>query len=214
MAKNISRSVGWTALLIGGPSGAGKSIVARQIGLHLSFPWLEVDDLRLALQVSRVTLPQDTESLYFFTDTPNIWQQPPERLNESLIAIGEVMAPAIEVVVANHCDNAGPIIVEGDGILPSLAARPLMSRYLTSGQARMVFLVEPDEQILYTNMVARGRAISERTDSELRTEARAKWLYGQWLIEEAQRYKMPVLTSRPWETLPERVMVATSVSWY
>jgi 2-phosphoglycerate kinase len=214
MSKDISNSVDWTVLLIGGPSGAGKSIVARQIGLHLGFPWLEVDDLRLALQSSRVTLPQETESLYYFTDTPNIWQRSPERLNEGLIAVGEVMAPAIEIVVANHCDNAGPIIVEGDGILPLLAARPLMKQYLTSGQARMVLLVEPDEQVLYTNMVTRGRVLSERTESELRTEARAKWLYGQWLTEEAQRYSIPVLTSRPWETLLERIMEAVSVSLY
>ncbi len=167
---------------------------------------MEVDDLRLALQWSPVTLPQGTESLYYFTDTPNIWQQSPERLNESLIAVGEVMAPAIEVVVANHCDNAGPIIVEGDSILPSFATRSLMNRYLMSCQARMVFLVEPDEQVLYVNMIARGRAISERTEDELHTEARAKWLYGQWLTREARRYNIPALVPRPWETLLDRVM--------
>ena len=207
MAKNISRSVDWTVLLIGGPSGAGKSIVAQQIGLHLGFPWLEVDDLRLAFQASNVTLPEKTEDLYFFTEkTPNIWNLSPERIRNALIAVGEVMALAIEVVVANHCDNAGPIIAEGDGILPSLAARPLMNHYLTSGQARMVFLVEPDEQVLYANMVTRGRAVSERTEIELRTEARAKWLYGQWLTKEAQHYDIPVLAPRPWETLVERIM--------
>jgi len=99
-----------------------------------------------------------------------------------------------------------PILVEGDGILPSLAVRPLINQYLTNGQARMVFLVEPDEQVLYTNMVARGRDIAERADIELRTEARAKWLYGQWLTEEAQRYNIPVLAPQPWETLVERIM--------
>jgi len=210
MSKDVSRHtshIDWTVLLIGGPSGAGKSIVARQIGLHLDFPWLEVDDLRLAFQASNVTLPKKTEDLYLFTEkTPDIWQLSPARICDALISVGEVMAPAIEVVVANHCDNAGPILVEGDGILPSLIARPLMNQYLTSGQARMVFLVEPDEQALYTNMVARGRGVAERAEIEMRTEARAKWLYGRWLIEEAQRYNIPVLTPRPWETLVERIM--------
>jgi len=210
MSKDVSRHtppVDWTVLLVDGPSGAGKSIVARQIGLHLGFPWLEVDDLRLAFQASGVTLPEKTEDLYLFTEKiPDIWNLPPERICDALIAVGEVMAPAIEVVVANHCDHAGPILVEGDGILPSLAARPLMNQYLTSGQARMVFLVEPDEQVLYTNMVARGRGIAERADVELHTEARAKWLYGQWLTEEAWRYNIPVLAPQPWETLVERIM--------
>jgi hypothetical protein len=70
----------------------------------------------------------------------------------------------------------------------------------------MVFLVETDEQVLYANMVTRGRAVSERTEIELRTEARAKWLYGQWLTKEALHYDIPVLAPRPWETLVERIM--------
>jgi len=193
-------------LLIGGPSGVGKSMVARQIGLRFGLPWLEVDDLRLAFQHSQVTLPQRTEDLYFFTDTPDIWQLTPERLCNALIATGEVMLPAIEVVVANHCDNAGAAIVEGDGILPTLFARPLMQQYMLNEQVKAVFLVEPNEEMLFANMVARGRGIAERAESQLRTEARAKWLYGQWLIEEAHRYNLPVVTPRPWETLVERII--------
>ena len=115
-----------TVLLIGGQSGIGKSRVARQIGLNLGFPWLEVDDLRLAFQYSRVALPQRTEDLYFFIDTPHVWLLNPEQLCNGLIPTGEVMSPVIEIVVANHCDNAGPIIIEGDGIIPSLFDRPLM----------------------------------------------------------------------------------------
>ena len=198
--------VSWTVLLLGGPSGVGKSRVARQIGLHFGIPWLEVDDLRLAFQHSHVSLPQRTEELYFFTDTPNVWQLEPERLLAGLIATGEVMSSAIEIVVANHCDNAGPIIIEGDGILPTLFDRPLICQYIKSGQVKGVFLVEPNEEILLANMVARGRGITERSMSELRTEARAKWLYGQWLTEQASHYSLLVLEPRQWDTLAERIV--------
>ncbi len=198
--------VDWTVLLIGGLSGVGKSMVTRQIGLRFGVPWLEVDDLRLAFQYSHVTLPQRTQDLYFFTDTPNVWQMMPERLCDGLIATGEVMSPAIEIVVANHCDNAGSVIVEGDGILPALFARPLMYQYRASGQVKGVFLVEQDEELLFANMAARSRGIAERPVSELHTEAHAKWLYGQWLIEQAYLYTLPVLEPRPWETLVERMI--------
>ena len=92
----------WMVLLIGGPSGVGKTIVAKQIGLRFGIPWLQVDDLRLALQWSRVTLPQNTEALYFFEKTPHVWQLPAECLCDGLIALGQVMSPALEIVIANH----------------------------------------------------------------------------------------------------------------
>jgi len=74
------------------------------------------------------------------------------------------------------------------------------------GHVRAVFLVEPEEEMLFANMRARRRGAAERTEEDLRTEARAKWLYGQWLTAEAQHYGLPVLESRPWSTLLERLI--------
>jgi len=37
-----------------------------------------------------------------------------------------------------------PLVIEGDGILPSLIARPTVREYVSGGQVRAVFLVEPD----------------------------------------------------------------------
>jgi predicted kinase len=54
----------WTVLLVGGPSGSGKTMVAERVGLQFHVPWLQIDDLRLALQRSQVTLPRGTDALY------------------------------------------------------------------------------------------------------------------------------------------------------
>jgi 2-phosphoglycerate kinase len=121
-----------------------------------------------------------------------------------------VISPAIEVVITNHVDTKAPIIIEGDGILPSLFARPEVRDRAAGGHVRAAFLVEPEEEMLFANMRARRRGIAERTENELRTEARAKWLYGQWLTSEAQRYNLPVLESRPWSTLLERLIMHKS----
>jgi 2-phosphoglycerate kinase len=201
----------WKALLIGGISGAGKSTVAKRLGLRLGLPWLQVDDLRLALQWSRVTLPQRTEELYFFLETPDVWKQPPERLRDALIAVGEIMSPAIEVVVASHLATAVPIIIEGDGILPSLLARSELRELVISGDVQAVFIVESDEQMIFANMLERGRGIEGRAEEELRTEACAKWLYGRWLAEEARRFRIPVLEARPWISLDERILAVASI---
>jgi 2-phosphoglycerate kinase len=200
----------WSALLIGGPSSVGKSTAAAQIGRRLGIQWLHVDDLRLALQWSRVTLPARTEALYFFEETPNILRLPPERLRDGLIGVAEAMARAVEIVVDNHVHIAAPVVIEGNDILPSLLTRPVVQEHAVEGQARLVVLIESDEQQILTNMLDRGRGIAEWTETELRTRARAYWLYGQWLAHEAQRRGLPVLEARPWTTLAERILAASS----
>jgi 2-phosphoglycerate kinase len=56
----------WKVLLLYGASGTGKSMAAAEIGRRYGIAWMQVDDLRLALQYSRVTLPHRTEQLYYF----------------------------------------------------------------------------------------------------------------------------------------------------
>ena len=197
----------WLVLLIGGHSATGKTIAAERIGLSLGVSWMMVDDLRLAFQRARVALPSGTEALYF-DKQPHFWRRPPEEQCDALIAVGEVMSAPLEAVVENHVDQSAPIVIEGDGILPSLLSRPpVLER---AAAIRAAFLVEPDESAVLANMLARGRHIAGMTQKELRNEARAKWMFGQWLAAEASRYNLPVVEPRPWETLTERLIDAVS----
>jgi hypothetical protein len=123
--------------------------------------------------------------------------------------VGEAMTLAIEVVVEYHVDKVAPAVIEGDGILPSLFDRPEVRQRAAAGRARAVFLVEPDEATLFANMISRGHGTAGWSAAELRTEARAKWLYGQWLAEEARRRGLPVLALRPWATLAARIVAAS-----
>jgi len=199
----------WTVLLLGGSSGVGKTTVAEQIGHRLGISWLQVDDFRLALQWSLACLwPENPiEALNFFNDSA-VWQLPPEHLCKGLITVGESMMPSLEIVIDNHVDTMTSTVIEGDGILPSLFARPSPQRRRTAGQVQAVFLVEPEEERIFSNIMERRRGIHDQSEAELLTEARTKWLYGQWLAEEAQSYGLPVLTPRPWSTLLERLLTA------
>lgn len=202
----LPHRTGWKVLLIGGSSGVGKTTVSREIGLHCGTSWFQVDDLRLAFQRSHATLPEGTSALYFFTETPDIWSMSPELLRDGLIAVGQVLSPALEVMIENHVDTHAPIVIEGDAILPSLFARPPVRTRSIDGSVRSVFLVEPDEEMLLANIMARRRGITDYSEAELFTQARTAWLYGQWLAQEAQHSRLPVVEARPRSTLVERIM--------
>ncbi|HTI14553.1 MAG TPA: isopentenyl transferase family protein [Dictyobacter sp.] len=208
----ISPPKNWEILLIGGNSGTGKSTVASNIAQAYGIPWLQVDDLRLALQFSAVTLPQpqQTEDLYFFLNTPDVWTKTAEQICKALIAAGEVMKDALQIVIESHIATGVPMILEGDGILPSLLTRPVLQPFAAKGQLKAVFLQESDEQALFDNMIMRNRGIEGRPHTDLRNESRAKQLFGTWISTEAEQYKLPVLPSQPWQTLIERVLTASN----
>jgi 2-phosphoglycerate kinase len=207
----VTRQLSWTALLIGGPSGSGKSTVAKHIARHFGASWLHVDDLRLALQWSHASLstPEETAALYFFEETPDVLRLPAERLRDGLIGVGRALSPALEKVIDNHITIAEPVVIEGDAILPSLFTRPRLRAHVTGGHMQAIFVVEPEESAILANLLDRGRGIAGYTDAELRTRARAYWLYGHWLAGEARRRGgLPVQEPQPWSTLADRTVDA------
>lgn len=185
-------ALGWRVLLLGGVSGIGKSSVAQRLGQCLGVPWLQVDDFRLAFVRSGVPFP-DADAVPTFDGAGG------------LLAHGELLSPAIEVVIENHIDQRSPAILEGDAILPSLFERPSVRRNADSGWLRAIFLYEPEERVIHENMRTRGRTLADPA------HARKNWLYGQWLRQEAERYGLPTLPARPWQTLEDRILTTAQV---
>jgi len=173
----------WLVLLIGGHSAAGKTTAAERIGLSLGVPWMLVDDVRLAFQRAEVTLPAGTRALYLDTQ-PYFWRRAPREHCDALIEVGSVMSAPLEAIVENHVDQQIPIVIEGDGILPSLLARPALVERAAS--IRAAFIVEPEESALREALAARGGSwVAGRTQAEIQAEANGKWMFGQWLAAEA-----------------------------
>ena len=141
----------------------GKTTAAAAVARRLGWPWLMVDDLRLALIRSGVPIPEGVEVGSF--DAP-----------DGLVAVGEAVAPAIEVVVENHVDQRYPVVIEGDGILPSLFERESVRARATGGRIRAVYLFESDEDALLADLIARGRDDWRR---DLAAYARRSMAYGE-----------------------------------
>lgn len=196
--------MGWQVLLIGGSSGSGKSTVARQLGRQMGVAWLQTDDLRLAAQ--RLTTATEQPAIHFFADD-SVWSLPTEQLAEGLKDVAAAVSRAIEPVIEHHLAVREPVIIEGDGILPAMAAH-----HIAAGESvvnvHAVFLVESDEEAQLANLRARGRG-QQRSEAFQRAEAEANVLYGEWLRREATEYNLTVLEARPFETLAERILAAT-----
>ena len=113
------------------------------------------------------------------------------------------MTPGLAAVIANHLESNAPVILEGDFILPALAAQPRFIDQLNNGRVRAIFLYEEEERQLLENFLQR-----EPASGPQHKRARVSWLYGQWLKTEAQRYGIVALPARPWDNLFERILAA------
>lgn len=123
------------------------------------------------------------------------------------------MLQPLQAIIAHHLvvPNTGPLIIEGDGILPALAQSDNFATLKDfSGRPveqmlRAVFLEELEEERLSANLHARGRDFQEWDSETQRAFAHASWLFGRWLSETAQARNVPVLRARPYATIVERI---------
>jgi hypothetical protein len=113
------------------------------------------------------------------------------------------MAPALEAVIKNHLESKAPVILEGDFILPALAAQTSFCGYPGDGQVREIIIDEDDEVQLLRNF-------EEHESISQPKRTRVSWLYGRWLKQEAEANGAAVIASRPWPTLFERVLLAVT----
>jgi hypothetical protein len=151
---------------------------------------LSVDDVRMAIQ--RVTTPEQHPALFYFLQ-PQVWQQPPEELLHGFIGVAEALVPALEAIIAHHVavPSVDPVLIEGDGIAPSLAATSILHQLLWEGSLPLegklcsVYVNEPSEEELLAHMLERGRGFEASPSDEQRSIAHACWRYGQWLTAEA-----------------------------
>jgi len=85
------------------------------------------------------------------------------------------MAPALEAVIKNHLESKSSVILEGDFILPALAAQTSFCGYPGDGQVRALIIDEVDEAQLLRNFEERESTSQPlRARGELATRALAQ----------------------------------------
>jgi 2-phosphoglycerate kinase len=193
----------WQVLLLGGPSGVGKTSVSYRLARHFGIGLTEIDDFQALLE--RMTTPEQQPAIHFWRTHPAPEQLAADEILRRLREQGEAMSAGIEGVIANHLEAATPVVLEGDFLLPALAAQASFSGQANGGRVRGVFLHEPDEQQFVANYLSRepGRGPQVK-------RAQVSWRHGLWLRREAERLGVPVVLARPWDTVFKRLIAAVS----
>jgi hypothetical protein len=96
-------------------------------------------------------------------------------------------------------------VLEGDFLLPALAAQSHFLDQPNGGRVRAFFVHEPDEAQIVANYLSR-----EPHEGEQHFRAHLSGLYSHWLKGEADRLSIPVVLARPWDDGFERALVAIS----
>jgi hypothetical protein len=181
--------------LLGGSSSVGKTTAAAIVAQRLGAAHLQVDAIAQASQDPRVRR--------FEADVDALWSLPAAHVCALLIEKGEALAAQV-VAFIRRCSASAPItVVEGEGIHPSLARQ-----HPASGLARFAFVVEPEQTILFQTLTSRSARFRALPATHQHTVAATNWLYGHWLRRQAIRFGQPWIQSRPWATMPDRLLQA------
>ena len=180
----------WTVTVVCGASGVGKSSVARPLAARLRVPLIEADDIVTAL--AALTTPATHPVLHRWQTDPTAHTWEPERVVEHTIAVANELAPGFRAVIADHIEFRAPAVIEGDYLTPELVAG--------LDGARAVVVAEPDEDRIVDNFRHREPAAGEQ-----RIRARVSALYGARLADLAAPAGVPVVASRPFGDVVDRV---------
>lgn len=183
----------WCVLLIGGASGSGKTCVSYPLAKLYGVNLIEVDDFQVFL--SSMTTPQQQPEIHYWDTHPDWQQEGVEATVGQLIDVGRAFIPGLKAVVSNHIEADMPVVIEGDFILPELCSQ------FDSPKVKAIFIHEPSGEQILQNYLSREPDLGlqhYRTDVSYR--------YGNWLAKECEKYGIPIVESRPWDTVIGRIV--------
>lgn len=178
--------------LLGGSSSVGKTTAATVIAERLGAVHLQMDSIARASTDPRVRR--------FAGDADDLWRLPAAHVCELLIRKGDALAATLHTLIGQCLAGDSVTLVEGEGIHPSLAPQH------PGDLVRFGFVLEPEEAVLFQTLAGRSPRFRALPQAQQHTVAATNWLYGCWIRQQAEASGQPWVASRPWPTLPDRLL--------
>jgi len=191
-------------ILIGGSAGAGKSTVARALARDLNAGWLQIDTLWLALCDS-VPAGSAEHELLNIDARIRRGAESPEALLAAQVRASEYVCSALPRALQFELQTHETVIADGAWLLPKFVSALQLPGVRIAG----VYLHESDAVAVKTSM--RSRSSLPMTAPWQAEGARVSWRYGNWLAQEAEQLRIPVVAALPRETLLSRVKTTLAV---
>jgi 2-phosphoglycerate kinase len=188
-------------VFVGGAPGVGKTSVARPLASRLDMDLTHVDDFYMVLE--RMTDPERYPPIHG-------WRLHPERvlalddagMIEHTRSVSEIVADAMLPVIADRLESGVGSVFEGDFVQPAFAASRTFDGIASGGRVRSVFL--------HDTLDGFAANIAAREGEEQPRRAEISWSYSEWLRAECEKYGLPAIPSRPWETAVDRALAVVT----
>jgi 2-phosphoglycerate kinase len=196
----------WNVLLIGGCSCTGKSTLSRDLASRLDARVVDTDLFWMVL--GRAVPIEVAPDLHYFT-SEECWSLEPRELVERYLSVSRYVCRAIEDLIA-HFDILGTAaILEGCWLLPEFAIQGTYAGRQVGQRVRSLFIQEPDVSQLEHRLLSREpRASRWESATKWRNFVEMQYSFGLEVRQEAESLGLPVLESRPLETLVDRTLAA------
>ena len=196
----------WTILLIGGGSATGKSTLAKALAAHFDLQYIDAD---LFYMVLRRSVPPKDAPLRLQQLDEAYWAGPIRDLLHDQDEARDFVCRSLEVVVAQQYRAAKPSVLEGSWLSPSFARQRTYDGFDTGDSLRSIFLHEPDSARIEERRRRRANPWDRRFDpAVMRNIEDLRRCIGANLKQEAEALGLPVLRSRPFNSLLDRALSA------
>lgn len=198
-------------ILIMGHTCVGKSIVAKELSKQSGAYCYNIDDLKLFLKMI-ITDKMDKALVNALNFSSFLEKKPIETLVKENISVSKLFSYALESIIAHNLHTKTKLILEGSHILPYLGAKKtIMNQSIQGKNIQSVLIVEDDNDFIIKNIIDRdkkreytqGFASKSKKEQSILLELiiREK----EYLIEQAKKYDINIIKSRPFNTLVSRI---------